>query len=50
MIEKTDNGAVKKSYDPPRLIEYGSMTKLTQGAAGSEVDGATGMVGMNPSD
>jgi len=32
--------ARKKPYAPPRLVAYGSVTKLTQGGAGSGVDGS----------
>ena len=29
----------KKVYAPPRLVEYGSIAKLTQNGAGSGADG-----------
>ncbi len=32
----------KKPYAPPRLVAYGSVTKLTQGGAGSGTDGGGG--------
>jgi len=32
--------APKKPYAPPKLVAYGSVTKLTQGGAGSGVDGS----------
>jgi hypothetical protein len=32
----------RKAYAPPQLVEYGSITKLTQGASGAVGDG-TGM-------
>ena len=30
------------AYEPPRLVEYGSVAKLTQ-SAGATVEGGTGM-------
>lgn len=38
------SAAAKKDYSPPRLVQYGSILKLTQ-AAGSG-NGDTGMVMM----
>jgi hypothetical protein len=35
----------KKPYAPPRLVAYGSVTKLTQHGTGSGTDG--GAAGMN---
>jgi len=33
----------KKTYRSPELVEYGNLSKLTQGPAGSFLDGASGM-------
>lgn len=41
-----DRRTTRKSYRKPTLVEYGSVTKLTQGTIGSGVDGGTGMPGM----
>jgi hypothetical protein len=30
--EQYDTPATRKPYEPPRLVEYGSITKLTQGS------------------
>ena len=35
-----------KPYEPPRLIEYGSITKLTQGSATVGSDAAAGFKNM----
>jgi hypothetical protein len=31
--------ALKKTYAPPRLVEYGNLEKLTQGGGGAGNDG-----------
>jgi hypothetical protein len=36
----------KKPYVKPALTEYGSVAKLTRGAAGSVSDGGSGMMKM----
>jgi hypothetical protein len=36
-----------KPYEPPRLVEYGSITKLTQGSLTVGADAGAGM--RNPS-
>ena len=35
-----------KRYEPPRLVEYGSITKLTQGTATIGSDSAAGFMMM----
>jgi hypothetical protein len=37
----------KKPYAPPRLVAYGSVTKLTQGTGGSRADGGPGIMTMS---
>ena len=34
---------VKGKYTSPKLVEYGSVAKLTQGQTGTTGDGASGM-------
>jgi hypothetical protein len=38
---KTNNKHLKKSYATPKLIIYGSVEKLTQGAAGTGAEPRT---------
>jgi hypothetical protein len=37
----SEEPVVKKAYTSPRLLEYGSISKLTQGVSGSVADGVT---------
>lgn len=34
-------------YNAPRLVRYGSISKLTQGGGSLGVEGLSGMLGMN---
>jgi hypothetical protein len=36
----------KKTYQPPRLTEYGSVAKLTQGGTGTLPDDGSGIANM----
>ena len=38
--------AVQRRYEPPRLIEYGSIAKLTQGSATVGSDAGAGFKNM----
>ena len=38
----------KKPYVSPKLTHYGAVHDLTQSSVGSNAEGASGMVGMNP--
>jgi hypothetical protein len=38
MNGKVNDSGAKKLYSSPRLIEHGSVAKLTQGVGGSNVD------------
>jgi hypothetical protein len=37
--------SLKKAYKPPQLTEYGNVTRLTAGAAGTDMDGHGGRHG-----
>lgn len=40
---KTDDNSVKKSYDSPRLVVYGDVRKITQGAQTGATDDHSGV-------
>ena len=40
-MKNSDKRTTKKPYKKPTLVEYGSITKLTQGGQGSGLDGGT---------
>jgi hypothetical protein len=42
--EASPASADRKPYEPPRLVEYGSIAKLTQGSRTFFNDGGAGMV------
>lgn len=39
MKEKTTRRAKRKLYEPPKLIEYGTLSQLTQVKGGNAADG-----------
>jgi len=39
MKNKTTRRTKKKSYEPPKLIEFGTLSQLTQVKGGSAADG-----------
>jgi hypothetical protein len=44
--EPDDAQPARKTYETPRLVSYGSITKLTQGSATVGTDGGLGMMNM----
>ncbi len=49
-MEKQDKKAKQERrtrYATPRLVEYGSVAKLTRGGSGPGAEGESGMSGMN---
>jgi hypothetical protein len=44
--ETSPSSVDRKPYEPPRLVEYGSIAKLTQGSRTFFNDGGAGMVIM----
>jgi hypothetical protein len=45
--EKPEATGPRKPYEPPRLVEYGSIAKLTQGSATVGSDGGAGFMNMS---
>ena len=41
MSHESRQEVAKKTYVSPSLLEYGSISKLTQGTSGTKADGAT---------
>ena len=39
-LKEKQSEVAKKTYQSPALIEYGTLTKLTQGGGGAMADGA----------
>ncbi len=37
----------KRAYQPPRLVEYGDVAKLTTSGSGGGLEGMSGKSGMN---
>jgi len=44
--DPTDPQLSRKTYETPRLVSYGSISKLTQGSATVGNDGGAGMMNM----
>ena len=44
MQQESHQEVVKKKYASPRLVEYGSLAKLTQGSGSNRTDGGNTMV------
>ena len=44
--EADDSRPARKTYETPRLVSYGSITKLTQGSATVGTDGGLGFMNM----
>jgi hypothetical protein len=44
--DPTDPQPSRKTYETPRLMRYGSISKLTQGSATVGNDGGSGMMNM----
>lgn len=42
-LEKNPGQNVKRDYNSPRLVEYGSVANLTKGQSGPANDGSSGM-------
>jgi hypothetical protein len=44
--DPNDSQPARKTYETPRLVSYGSISKLTQGSATVGSDGGSGMMNM----
>ena len=44
--DPNDSRPARKTYETPRLVSYGSISKLTQGSATVGNDGGSGMMNM----
>ncbi len=45
MEKKMQDAQEKKTYEAPKLVEWGSITEITQGTGAGTKDGFTGSVG-----
>jgi hypothetical protein len=43
-VAAAKDGPAKKAYSTPKLLEYGSVAKLTQGVTGLLIDAGAGMM------